>query len=188
MELTRSEAAGALHDIERAQTRTAEMRGYQRAAPYLLMWGAIWALGYSLMAVRPPSDWGWIWLPLDAVGIAGSIAMGVRHNGKGMSLAARRSSARSMVAAFFILAFIVATYTVFAPANPAPYIVFPGLVAGLIYGVCGVLWMPRLGWIGVAIFALTLVGFFFFPASLLPWMAVVGGGGLFLGGWWLRSA
>ncbi len=44
MQVTKSEAVGALHDVERAQSRTAEMRGYQRAAPYLIIWGAIWAI------------------------------------------------------------------------------------------------------------------------------------------------
>ena len=34
---------------------------------------------------------------------------------------------------------------------------------------------------------LTLIGFFYLPVYFGLWMAVVGGGGLILGGLWLRS-
>jgi hypothetical protein len=40
---------------------------------------------------------------------------------------------------------------------------------------------------GVVVAALTLIGFFGLPQYFLLWMAVVGGGALILGGFWLRS-
>jgi hypothetical protein len=38
------------------------------------------------------------------------------------------------------------------------------------------------------VFAASLVGYFFFQPWLAFWMAAVGGGGLFVGGLWLRRA
>ena len=64
----------------------------------------------------------------------------------------------------------------------------PGLVAGVIYTLIGVWRMTRYVWIGVSLFAATLVGFFWFPMWLAFWMAAAGGGALILGGLWLRRA
>lgn len=188
MEITRSEAAAALQDVERMQARGMEMRGYRIAGPHLILWGAIWAVGYGLMAVRPQSEWGLIWLPLDAIGIAVSI-VGL---GAGSYSRERKGAGgmgwRMMIGILFVALFMAATYTVFAPATPMPMIVFPGMVVGMIYVAAGLAWMTRLAWIGASIFLLTIVGFLLFQPWLLWWMAVVGGGGLALGGLWLRKA
>jgi hypothetical protein len=40
---------------------------------------------------------------------------------------------------------------------------------------------------GMTLAALTLFGFFFLKQYFALWMAVVGGGGLVLGGFWLKS-
>ena len=40
--------------------------------------------------------------------------------------------------------------------------------------------------IGLAVTALTLVGYFFIGAAFPLWMAFVNGGGLILGGLWMR--
>jgi hypothetical protein len=41
---------------------------------------------------------------------------------------------------------------------------------------------------GIGMAALTLVGYYLFPAYFFFWMAVVGGGALMLAGLWLRTA
>lgn len=189
MQISQSDAAGALRDVESAQSRSAEVRGYHRASPYLIGWGVIWAIGYTLMAQRPVAEWGLIWLPLDLVGITGCIALGLRDR--------RSNSARSMnpgttwralAGGLFVAMFVVATLAIFKPMSLAPAIVFPGMVAGTVYVAIGIFVMPRIALIGFAMFALSLIGFFFLPNALLYWMAAVGGGGLVLGGLWLRSA
>jgi hypothetical protein len=45
----------------------------------------------------------------------------------------------------------------------------------------------RLSAVGAAIMAATLVGWFFARDQFFLWMAVAGGGGLILGGLWLRK-
>ena len=56
----------------------------------------------------------------------------------------------------------------------------------LVYSIVG-LWV---GWafvaIGLVITALTLIGYFFVGSSFDLWMAVVNGGGLIVGGLWMR--
>jgi len=187
MTVTRSDAAGALRDIEQAQTRAGEMRGYRHAAPYLIGWGLIWAVGYTLMAVRPQPEWGWIWLPLDAAGIIGSILQG-RSDNRGGTQAVANCGMRILLGVLFTALFMAATYVLFAPATVAPFIVFPGLIAGAIYVAIGLAWLPRMGWIGFGIFVLSMAGYLFFREWLLYWMAAVCGGGLMLSGLWLRNA
>ena len=186
MEITRKDAADALRDVARAQAHAGEMRGYRYASPYLIGWGLIWAIGYALMAVRPQSEWGLIWLPLDALGIIGSIVRG-RIDGRRAS-AANPLTLRIMAGVAFIALFVAATYSVFQPTTIAPFVVFPGMIAGAIYVAIGLAWMPRLGWIGFAIFASSVAGYFFAGPALLYWMAIAGGGGLILSGLWLRAA
>lgn len=191
MNISRSDAAGALRDIEAAQSRAGEMRGYRMAAPYLIGWGLIWAIGYTLMGLRPMSEWGLIWLPLDLVGIGGSIIAGIRDGRKarGAGMATGNPATWRVIGGMlFVAMFFAATYTLFTPHEVEPFIAFPGLVVGAIYVAIGFAWMPRLGWIGFGIFALTMIGFVFAREHLLYWMAIAGGGGLALSGFWLRTA
>jgi hypothetical protein len=92
-----------------------------------------------------------------------------------------------MITMLFIALFIVSAYAVFAPVTSEPYLVFPALVLGLVYVVAGAWRMPRLAWIGAAVFVATMAGFLFFRPMLAFWIAAVGGGGLMLGGLWLRK-
>lgn len=189
MNISKDDAAGALRDIETAQMRAGEMRGYRLAAPYLIGWGLIWAIGYSAMAMRPMSDWGLIWLPLDLIGIGGSIVAGRRDRHRAPQTGiVRPASWRVIAAVLFVAMYMAATYGLFAPRNAEPFIIYPGMVVGAIYVVVGLAWMPRLGWIGLAIFLLTVAGLFVPRDYLLYWMAAVGGGGLMLSGLWLRTA
>ena len=58
----------------------------------------------------------------------------------------------------------------------------------LFYTIAG-LWFGRAYVvIGVGITALTLIGYFFIGDWFKPWMAVVNGGGLVLGGLWMRRS
>jgi hypothetical protein len=186
MEISRKDAAEALRDVAQAQAHAGEIRGYHFAAPYLIGWGLIWAIGYALMAIRPQSEWGLIWLPLDAIGIIGSIVRG-RRDARRIS-ERRPDTARVIAGVAFIALFMAATYMIFQPTAVAPFVVFPGMIAGAIYVAIGLARMPRLGWIGFVIFALSVAGYFFAGPALLYWMAITGGGGLILSGLWLRSA
>jgi hypothetical protein len=84
-------------------------------------------------------------------------------------------------------AFLFAIFAVLRPRNPVVSgAVIPLLVAA-IYAVMGIWSGLRFLYIGIALAALTLGGWFWLPHYFLLWMAVVGGGSLILVGLWLRK-
>lgn len=188
MPISRDEAAVALSEIERAAARHHTHRGYRIAGPILILWGIIWLAGYCAMGVLPGAQWGWLWLALDAIGVAGSVMLGLR----GRAQASLRTGGaldawRPFLWGLAIVALVGATFTLMRPADINAFIAYPGIVTGFAYVVFGLMRMPRLALIGAAMFAATLAGFFLFPAILTWWMAAVGGIGLILGGVWLRT-
>jgi hypothetical protein len=190
MSITRAEAATALRDVEETTARTYEMRGYRYASPHLILWGSIWALGYTLMGVLPQAQWGWVWIPLDLAGFCGSLAIANRGKAGRLPGGEAHGAGRGplVVTLLFGALFIGAVYAVFAPSTPEPYLVFPPLLLGLVYVAAGSWKMRRLAWIGGAVFLLTLAGYLLLKPWLAFWIAAVGGGGLLLGGLWLRKA
>ena len=184
MGISKSEAASALTDIESTAGRSRLLKGYHMAGPILMVWGVIWALGYSGMGVLPPEQWGLIWLVLDLVGVAATMLLS--RGGKGG--AKTNHGWKIIVGVLTVLAFYAATFALFRPTSIDAAIAYPGVVTGLVYALLGVAFWPRYLWIGAAVFAASLVGYFFFQPWLTFWMAAVGGGGLIVAGLWLRRA
>ena len=144
----------------------------------------IWICGYSAAGVLPVQQWGPVFLGLDAVGLVLTLVLARRGRGEGRSAA---GAWRSLAAAAAGAAFLIATVMMFGPSPVEVYIAYPGLICGFLYAVWGLWRMPRLAWVGAAMFVATLIGFYALEPSWLPfWMAGVGGGGLVLGGFWLR--
>jgi hypothetical protein len=184
MGISKSEAASALTDIESTAGRSRLLKGYHVAGPILMVWGVMWALGYSAMGFLPPEQWGLMWLVLDVVGVVSTILLS--RAGKGRAQAGQGWKIAAGVLA--ILAFFAATFTLFWPVSLDAAIAYPGVVTGLIYAGIGIAFAPRYLWIGAAVFAASLVGYFFFQPWLAFWMAAVGGGALIVAGLWLRRA
>ena len=185
MGISKTEAASALADIESTAGRGRLLKGYQIGGPILMVWGVVWALGYTAMGALPPERWGLSWLALDAIGVVTTVLLSRR---RGEDAAKAGQGWKMWASVLTIMAFIGATYAVFRPTSVDPAIVYPGLVTGLVYAGAGIAFAPRYLWIGAAIFAASLVGYFFFQPWLAFWMAAVGGGGLFVGGLGLRRA
>jgi hypothetical protein len=78
-------------------------------------------------------------------------------------------------------------YLVFKPTSPLPYLVFPALVMGLTYALVGTFGLLRFTWIGAGIFVAVMLGYLLAPALMPFWIAAAGGGGLILGGLWMRT-
>src|SRR3954467_12117046 len=147
MVISSTEAADALRDIAQTDRRTRVSGAYHVASPHLILWGLIWAAGYSLSGITPAEKWGLVWLPLIAIGVAGAVALGMRAGARsksGASGAAGFSVGKSMILAAAIASFIGSVYFVFQPASPLPYLVFPALITALIYVLLGaLLGLPR---------------------------------------------
>jgi hypothetical protein len=180
MELSRPEAAAALRDIDSTTRRSATLRGYQSAAPHLLMWGGLWLLGYGGSFLLP----GWastVWPVILLGGGLGDflIARHVRQPRQGRLVLAVTAA---------MLVFIVASLAVLRPPDPRQVAAFIPLVIALGYVILGLAIGWRLIATGIGLAALTLFGFFALPGWFVLWMAFIGGGALVLGGLWLRRA
>ena len=184
MGISKTEAASALTDIESTARRSGLLKGYNVAGPILMVWGVIWVLGYSGMGLLPPQRWGLIWLVLDVVGVAATILLS--RTGKGEARTGQ--GWKIMAGVLTVLAFCAATFAMFQPISTDTAIAYPGVLTGLAYAGIGIVYAPRYLWIGAAVFAASLVGYFFFQPWLTFWMAAVGGGGLIVAGLWLRRA
>jgi hypothetical protein len=185
MNITHDEAAAALRDVERTTARSFDGRVYRNGAIQLIGWGLIWLIGYGLSGWRP--EWtGRIWMLLTPAGLVFSFTVARMRNGA--SSAGRTMAWRWWVTALVIFGFYISVYSLFRGVAPASYAAFPGLLVALIYCLVGGWRFTRFLWIGLALFALTLVGFFYVRPLIDYWMAVVGGGALMLGGVWLARA
>jgi hypothetical protein len=190
MSISSTEAAEALRDIAQTDRRTRVSGAYHVASPHLILWGLIWAAGYTGSGLTPPEKWGLVWLPLILVGVVGAIALGMRAGAgraTGSSTAAGFSVGKSVTLALAIGLFMGSVYFVFQPATPLPYLVFPALITALIYVLLGaLLGLPRYVAIGAIMFLVTMIGFIYAKPYLPFWIAIAGGGGLVLGGLWMR--
>ena len=182
MALSPAEAQSALKDIEKTENRAAASQHGRMAAPHLIIWGVIWAIGYLIGAIRPGISW--IWIPLIIGGVIGSYIQDRRVSAGKVSGFSWRYGASFAV----IFVFIFALMAIMRPTEVNQIGAFYPLVIGLYYTFAGI-WTK--GWrmlpLGLAMMALTVTGYFFLPDYFLYWMAAVGGGGLILGGLWMRS-
>jgi hypothetical protein len=181
MSVTRADATAALHEIAAASTRSERLRGYQSAAPHLVIWGVAWATAYGVTDLAPA--WANLtWLLVTPVAVVGDI-IAARRDRADQS----RSTGRALAVLFAIfVVFVGGTIAVMAPGDPRQVGAFIPLVVAAGYAIMGVLGLTRMLALAAALAALTLTGFFGLPSHFLLWMAVVGGGSLVLGGIWLR--
>ena len=178
-EISPEQAADALNQAVAAERRSAQAYFYQRFAPYLLLWGIIWMIGYGATDLVPRLA-GWIWMGLVLAALVISSVIG-RNAGSDRP----QNSWRYVLFFAAVWAFFAATYAVMG-ARGAQQGAFPPLVVALAYVLTGLWFGPRLVIAGLAVGALTLGGFFYLPQHFLLWEGFVGGGALILAGFWFR--
>jgi hypothetical protein len=181
MTLDRDEAAASLSDIASVERRTREAVVYARSSTILILWGVLCVLGYVFQYFRPHEARP-AWITLLILGFVGTF----------ISAHWRRSQHRSTIAQPLLyaqLAFVgygLVLLVLLWPVDPRQLSAFwPTLIMlGLV--LMG-LWLGRFFILcGLAVTALTLAGYFWSGAWFPLWMAAVNGGGLILGGLWLR--
>jgi hypothetical protein len=183
MPLSREQAEDALRDVERATRRSTAAYGYRMTWPHLILWGVVWMIGYGTMAAK--LRWDWLWPVLSLAGTVGSFWLGwTMSRAKSAGFDGRYGA--TFLAIFF---FVTALFVILPPTSDAQFGAFFPILVALYYALIGI-WTRgvRMLVAGVALAALTLVGFLYLRQSFELWMTVVGGGGLILGGLWLRSA
>jgi hypothetical protein len=183
MNITRDQAAGALKDIETVAAQSQALKHYAIGAPIFMMWGVICMVGYGAGAVSPA--YSFIWTPLSLLG--GLATYLLVRRAKCDSPALNRSSPRIGWTWLAVLVFYVATFAVLRPHEPNQFAAFPALIVALSYALMGIWTWPRYLVLGAAVAAATLLGYFLLAPYFSVWMAFVMGGGLVLGGLWLRK-
>ncbi|WP_315835208.1 hypothetical protein [Bradyrhizobium prioriisuperbiae] len=176
------DAAATLVEIDDISRRVRQSLFYQRASLILVLWGVLIFVGYVLNQLRPVSPM-YVWNTINVLGIGGSFVIAVMQRGKPH---VRKFEARLFLAFLLFFAFGVLWSSGLAHFSGrqlgafwATYVMLAYTLVGLWVGLAFVA-------IGISITVLTLIGYFFAGPWFDLWMALVNGGGLILGGLWMR--
>jgi hypothetical protein len=178
------QASSALADITDIARRVRQSRFYQHASSMLMLWGALTFVGY-VFSFGVPSLAGYGWVAVFVAGITGSVLIGALSRKRaGVNTFDARATAAIVVFIAFGAIWSVGVGQ-FTPRQLSAfwptYFMLPYIMVGLWLGSAFVA-------IGTAIIALTLIGYFYAGPWFQLWMALVNGGGLLLGGFWMRRS
>jgi hypothetical protein len=178
------QASEALADINEMTRRVRQSRIYNLASLMLIMWGALVFAGY-LGSFLLPRYAGYFWIALNLAGVAGSFAISaVGYPRTGI----RTFDFRMLIAFVLFFAFGFLCTSVLGNFNPRQMGAFWPIYFMLLYIIAGLWFGYAFVAIGLGISALALVGYFFIGPWFDLWMAFVDGGGLMLGGLWMRRS
>jgi hypothetical protein len=184
MTIDAKEAAAALVEIESIAHQVKQSRFYQFASWMLVLWGALTAAGYVTTFLWPRYSW-YVWVAVYVVGIAGSFAISAASRSRS---GVRTFDLRAFFAFMLFLSFGVFVVAGLGHFGPRELGTFWPIYFMLAYTMVG-LWVgPALVAIGLSIAALTLIGYVYAGQWFEVWMALVNGGGLVLGGLWMRRS
>ncbi len=182
MTIDRNEAAQALSDIDDIAARVRQSRLYNLTSLILILWGGVIFAAY-IVGMLLPRQAGIVWICANLLGVVGSLAISLFiHEKSGV----RTVDWRVLVALTLLFGFGLFWSVGIARLPPRELNAFWATYFMLVYSLVG-LWLG-FGFlvIGVGITALTLIGYFFVGPWFELWMAFVNGGGLALGGLWMR--
>ncbi|NVN85134.1 MAG: hypothetical protein HXX15_03500 [Rhodopseudomonas sp.] len=176
-------AAAALSEIDDIARRVRQSLTYQRASLMMILWGALTLVGHLITFAWPRyADASWI--AIYVVGTGGSFLIS--------TVTAPRTGVRSFdhrAVAAFVLFIAFGTFACwlghFGPRETGTFWPLYFMLAYVIVG----LWVGNVFVaIGLTTAALTLIGYAYLGPWFELWMAAVNGGGLMLGGLWMRRS
>lgn len=193
--VSKQDALAALDEVQRVIDLTRKTIAQGCAAPLLILWGCIWAIGYGGSEFSPAAA-PQIWLVLGIVGGLASWGLGWRYRSPTRGPNDRR------IGLFWLILFVFAAIWMWllglsqlphgGEGSPG------GIAAARKFGaywatipmfayMVGGLWLGRFFiWLGAIVTGLTLLGYFFLGTHFSIWMAVTGGGALVLSGIFIR--
>jgi hypothetical protein len=184
MSIDSQQAASALSDIDVIVRRVRQSRIYNLASLMIIMWGALAFVGYVATYLSPRSGY-YSWTAVYLAGIAGSFVISRFDQAR---RGVRTFDLRMLAAFVLFVAFGIFCAIVLGHFTPRQLGTFWPIYFMLVYTVAG-LWIGHaFVVIGLSITALTLIGYFFVGDAFDLWMAFVDGGGLILGGLWMRRS
>ncbi len=184
MSIDSREAASALSDISEISRRVRQSTIYHLASLMLMMWGALTFAGY-LAGYLWPRNAGYGWIAVYVAGTIGTIVISPLNRARS---GIRTFDIRMFAAFLLFVAFGIFCSVWLGHFTPRQTGTFWPIYFMLFYTIAG-LWVGQaFVAIGLGIIALTLIGYFFVGSAFDLWMAFVNGGGLMLGGLWMRRS
>ena len=187
MNITRDDAASALQDVDSAQRRSVALFEYELASPFLVLWGGLWIVAGAVGAASPGNA-GFGWLVVDIIGLVGTGILIVRQSRRYPDAGERVPMVRYAATVAVVAAFLTATLTVVAPVTGVQVLMVITLLVAAIYMTAGIWCGRRYAVVGAALGALALGLFHLAPAHVPLLVPFLGGGGLILGGLWMRRS
>jgi hypothetical protein len=181
MTLKPDDAAASLNEIAAVEQRTRQTVAYARSSAAFILWGALVAIGYGFGHFFPLQA-RVAWIVLFACGFAGCALLVLRrprHSGIG------RLDLRLLYGQLVLYAYGWVFVLLLAPTPRQLGVFWPNVfMLGIV--IAG-LWLGRLFMLGgLAVTALTVIGYFWAGEWFDLWMAVANGGGLIACGLALR--
>jgi FtsH-binding integral membrane protein len=177
------QASEALTEIDSIVRRVRQSRIYNLASLMLIMWGALVFAGYAATWLSPRNG-GIVWIVIYVMGIAGSFVISkYDHAREGV-----RTFDLRILAAFVLFVAFGIFCSWFGHFTPRQLGTFWPIYFMLAYTIAGLWAGYAFVAIGLGITALTLIGYFFLGDAFDLWMAFIDGGGLVLGGLWMRRS
>jgi hypothetical protein len=186
MNISPREAEEALATIQGMMQKTRRAISSSGAYIFLIIWGAIWLLGFLNSQFLPNQIAGNIWIGLDILGGILSVVFGVRMN-RGVRSSSPVTSGKR-IALFWLLLFLYCTASIGVawPANGKQIAMFIVLFVMVGWNAMGLLLSFYAVWGGLALTALTLISYFLLPGVFYLLMAILGGGGMIVLGLYIR--
>jgi len=174
-------ATDSLAEITAVERRTKSALAYRRASAFIILWGALVAIGAGLNQLLPDRSEG-IWFGVDAVGLLGTCAIALP---RGRASPEERTVWR-IISSFLILgAYGVVWSHLLAPAGHDRLTVFWSTLMMMGYVVAGLWQGPMFAVCGLVGTALSFVAFLFAGPWLHAWIGAIYAVCLVLGGLWL---
>ena len=175
------EASAALADIDDIVQRVKQSQLYELASLAAIWWGVL-VFAANLVTWLWPTWAVYAWAAADILGVGGMAALRVLnrpHKGGSFDI-------RLLLVFVLFFAFGYLCTDVIGHFGPRQLGTFWPIYFMLFYTMAGLWFGYAFVAIGLAISALTLIGFFYIGEAFPLWMAFVNGGGLILGGLWMR--
>lgn len=176
------QARDALADIDDIVQRVRQSQLYELASLAALWWGALVFVGNLITWLWPPYAVS-AWVVVDALGVGGLVAIRLVNPPRDH---AHAFNARVLAVFLLFFAFGYLCTSVLGHFGPRELGTFWPLYFMLFYTMAGLWFGYAFVAIGLGIIALTLIGYFYVGEAFPLWMAFVNGGGLILGGLWMR--
>lgn len=176
------QASEALADIDYIVQRVRQSQIYELASLAAVWWGVLVFAG-NVVTWAFPVYAGSAWIIVDLLGVGGLVALRLLNPPRAH---AAMFDIRFLLMFALFFAFGHVCTSVLGHFGPRQLGAFWPIYFMLFYALAGLWFGYAFVAIGLGITALTLTGYFYIGEAFPLWMAFVNGGGLILGGLWMR--